>query len=168
MKQRLKENTCLAVFCGVLCGFAGYVILLFLDPEGALAAAFFGAAIFTLLLWIFLFFCRRSMDKKYAKEEMSLGASFEAAFPCKINGNFDLGREVRNGNVYFGKAGVLLLSLDKKPHIRMHIPAAQIDRLECDDMHMRIYTKDEKTLLIKSADVRQTMRMLMDMGMLAQ
>jgi len=71
----------------------------------------------------------------------------------KVNGNFDLEKGVRNGNIYFCETGICVASVEAKPYYFVEVPISDIDRYEFEDVKMEIYLVDGRRASITTADI---------------
>ncbi len=91
--QANKHIAFLALFSGLLFGIFTLMICCFIIPGDAMLISLFSGCSFSLLLYLYLIFYRNCLNKKYDKAEKDI---LSPVF-YKTNGNFNLGRKVRNG-----------------------------------------------------------------------
>lgn len=101
-------------------------------------------------------------EKKTNKMYLKLEKEIISAVFYKANGNFNLGKSVRNGNIYFCENGIIFASFDQKPFAVEEVLLPFIERYEFDDIHMNIYTKDERKFFITTADAKEVLKVLKD------
>lgn len=152
----MKVKFCLSVICGIMFAVPFYFVFLLVLPEEAFVSALMCGLIFTILLFPVLIFEGKRVDKKYAIFEKEI----QSAIFYKANGNFNLGKKVRNGNIYFCEEGIVFASLDGKPLAVEEILLPLIEKYEFDDFHMNIYTKDERKFLITTSQAKEILEIL--------
>ena len=99
----------LSVFWGAFFGIMTFLICIFILPEEALGLSLMTGVLFALFLFPALIYDEKKT--KYLKLEKEI---ISAVF-YKANGNFNLGKSVRNGNIYFCENGIIFASFDQKP-----------------------------------------------------
>ena len=154
----MKTKILLSLFLGVLLGITTFLICIFIFPEEALACALMAGIMFAILLLPVLIYEEKRINKKYLKLEKEIASDVF----YKANGNFNLGKSVRNGNIYFCKNGILFVSYDRKPFAVEGVFSSSIEKYEFDDLHMNIYTKDERKFLITTSDAKEVLKILKD------
>lgn len=154
----MKAKIFLSVFCGALFGIMTFLICIFILPEEALGLALMTGVLFALFLFPVLIYDEKKTNKKYLKLEKEI----TSAIFYKANGNFNLGKSVRNGNIYFCENGIIFASFDQKPFAVEEVLLPLIEKYEFDDFHMNIYTKDERKFLITTADAKEVLEILRD------
>ena len=152
----MKVKIFISVFCGVLFGSMTFWICIFILPEEALGLALITGVLFALFLLPMLIYDEKKTNKKYLKLEKEISS---VVF-YKANGNFKLGKSVRNGNIYFCENGIIFASFDQKPFAVEEVLLPFIEKYEFDNTHMNIYTKDERKYLITTADVKAVLKIL--------
>lgn len=146
----------LSLFLGVFSAIIVFVICLFLLPEIALLMAVFSAAFVMLLMHIVLTVSEEHANKKYAAAEKQI----KSPILYKVNGNFNLGYKIKNGNIYFCEAGIVFISLDEKPYAYDEVLKTDIDGFEFDNIHLNIYTKDGRVYSLTIPNVDGILREL--------
>lgn len=152
----MKAKIFLSVFCGALFGIMTFLICIFILPEEALGLALMTGVLFALFLLPVLIYDEKKPNKKYLKLEKEISS---VVF-YKANGDFNLGKSVRNGNIYFCENGIIFASFDQKPFAVEEVLLPFIEKYEFDDIHMNIYTKDERKFLITTADAKEVLKIL--------
>lgn len=154
----MKTEIFLSLFCGIFVGIITFLIFIFISSEEAFMTALMAGVLFTLLLFPAIMYERRRADKKYSKLEKE----FTSTIFYKANGNFDLGKTVRNGNIYFCENGIVFASLDQKPFAVEEILLPFIEKYEFDDFHVNIYAKDGRKFLIATIQAKEIVKILKD------
>ena len=152
----MKKKILLSLFLGVLFGITTFLICIFIFPEEALAWALMAGIMFVILLLPVLIYEEKRINKKYLKLEKEIAADVF----YKANGNFDVGKSVRNGNIYFCKNGILFASYDQKPFVVEGVFLSSVEKYEFDDIHMNIYTKDKRRFLITTPNAKEVLKVL--------
>lgn len=156
----MKKFLLLPTIMGVCFGIIAYFILKPIDNYAFLLAI--AAALITfLLLFLFLIFETKRLDKKYSE--------FETKYPFhifhKTNGNFQLENGiVKNGNIYFSDKGIVCVSLDGKPYTYDEILLQNILRIQTDGLHLQIRTNDSRVYVITMPDAKEVLDMLIEKG----
>ena len=65
-------------------------------------------------------------------------------------------------NIYFCENGIIFASFDAKPFAVEEVLLPFIEKYEFDDIHMNIYTKDERKFLITTTDAKEILKVLKD------
>ncbi len=153
----MKAKALLSATTGFFFGWFTYFVLQYLEMEDALLISVFGGLLFYILLFIFLLVYGKIMDKKYAEFEKEINSPIF----YKTNGNFNLGNgKVKNGNIYFCEAGIVCLCLDEKPYTLDEILLQDVDHYQFDDIHLNIFTKDERVFVITLSDAKNVIKTL--------
>ena len=153
----MKAKALLSATTGFFFGLFTYLVLQYLEMEDALLISVFGGLLFYLLLFIFFLVYGKMMDKKYAEFEKEITSPIF----YKTNGNFNLGNgKVKNGNIYFCEAGIVCLCLDEKPYTLDEILLQDVDHYQFDDIHLNIFTKDERVFVITLSDAKNVIKAL--------
>ncbi|MDD6915695.1 MAG: hypothetical protein PUJ07_05430 [Eubacteriales bacterium] len=153
----MKAKALLSATTGFFFGLFTYLVLQYLEMEDALLISVFGGLLFYLLLFIFFLVYGKMMDKKYAEFEKEITSPIF----YKTNGNFNLGNgKVKNGNIYFCEAGIVCLCLDEKPYTLDEILLQDVDHYQFDDIHLNIFTKDERVFVITLSDAKNVIKTL--------
>lgn len=157
----MKAKVFLSVFCGVLFGLMGWIILLVLGIDQAFLLALIAALLFGCMLFPFLIIYEKVMSKRYAQIESKLTSPVF----FRTNGNFHLeGGKLRNGNIYFCEAGIVFACLEDKPFALEEIPLESIDRYTYTPTQLMIYTKDGKLFQITLPKADEIIDLLMRKG----
>ncbi len=153
----MKAKALLSAITGFFFGLITYFLLQYLQMDDALLISGLGGFLFYILLFAFLLFYGKIMDKKYAEFEKEITSPVF----YKTNGNFNLGNgKVKNGNVYFCEAGIVCLCLDEKPYTLDEILLQDVDRYQFDDIHLNIFTKDGRLFVITLPDAKNVIKTL--------
>lgn len=146
----MKGNVFLSVFSGILFAVICYICCdAFPTFSNHLEISAFSGVLFALLLFPCLLLIRKREERKYAEIEKQISSPVF----YKTNGNFDLGQKVRNGNIYFCEAGIVLVSLDTSPSIVEKLPISDIERYTFESVRLTIQTKDGRMYCISAADI---------------
>lgn len=161
----MKAKAVLSAITGLFFGLTTYFVLRYIEESDAFLFAVIGGLFFYLVLFVFLIMHEKTMDKKYAEfEKKILSPVFH-----KTNGNFKLHNgKNKNANIYFCEDGIALISLDEKPYIMEEIQKSNIYRIQCDDIHFNINTRDEKFYIIKMPDAKEVFRKLKERDWIVQ
>ena len=153
----MKAKILLSAITGFFFGLITYFLLQYSETDDALLISVFGGLLFYLLLFIFFLVYGKMMDKKYAEFEKEITSPIF----YKTNGNFNLGNgKVKNGNIYFCEAGIVCLCLDEKPYTLDEILLQDVDHYQFDDIHLNIFTKDERVFVITLSDAKNVIKAL--------
>ena len=141
----MKARVLLSAFGGFFLGLIGYLVLLLLDIDQPFQLAVICGLLFALLLFLVLLVYQNIMDKRYAQFEREITSPIF----YKTNGNFSLGNgKVKNGNIYFCKAGIVCVCLDDKPYSLDEILLQDIERYQFDNIHLNIFAKDGRVFAL--------------------
>lgn len=161
----MKAKAILSAIMGFFFGLITYFVLRYLEETDALLFALIGGLFFYLVLFIFLIIHEKVMNKKYAEFEKKILSPFFH----KTNGNFKLHNgKIKNANIYFCEEVIALISLDEKPYIMEEIQKSNIYKIQCDDIHFNINTRDEKFYIIKMPDAKEVFRKLKERDWIVQ
>ena len=153
----MKSKVVLSAITGFFFGLFTYFLLHYLRIDNALLISVFAGFLFYIILFVFLLIYGKITDKKYAKFEKDITSPVF----YKTNGNFNLGNgKVKNGDIYFCEAGIVCLCLDEKPYTLDEISLPDIDYYQFDDMHLNIFTKDERLFVITLPDTKNVIAKL--------
>ena len=148
------------ILCAMIAGpfaLCTYLICSFLSPENALLLAVLAGALMTLGCFTYFLIFEKRMAKSYARAERRIPSPVF----YRTVGNFDLGRRgIRNGNIYFCEDGIMLLSLDTKPHLAEWVPKSEILSYESDIIHLTIRRRDGGVYLIAIPDAQRLTQIL--------
>lgn len=157
----MNSKVLLSVFCGVLFGLIGWIVLLVLGIDQAFLLALTAALLFGCMLFPYLVIHEKVMAKRYAQIESKLTSPVF----YKTNGNFHLdGGKVKNGNIYFCEAGIVFAFLEDKPYALEEIPLESIDRYSYTPTQLMIYTKDGRLFQITLPKADEIIDLLMRKG----
>ena len=142
---------------GIFFGVSLHSLYKFMGIEISLFLTVFSMAGFSMLSCLFFILYKKVMDKRYDK--------IEAEIPCpvfyKTNGNFDLGGgKIKNGNIYFCEAGIICVSMEKKPYTLDEILIQDIHKISYDTIHLHLYTKDGRLFKITLPDASDVVELL--------
>ena len=153
----MKAKILLSAITGFFFGLITYFLLQYSETDDALLISVFGGLLFSLLLFILLLIYGKIVAKKYAEFEKEITSPVF----YKTNGNFCLGNgKVKNGNIYFCEAGIVCLCLDEKPYTLDEILLQDISHYQFDDIHLNIFTKDERLFVITLPDAKNVIQSL--------
>lgn len=113
-----------------------------------------------VILYFYLLIHNRYMEKRYTELEKNISVSIY----LKINGNFNLGKKVKNGNIYFCEGGIVFASMDEKPYGVEPLDLKDILKYEIDTVHLNIHTKDERVYVITTPDAQAVLNTLKEKG----
>lgn len=156
----MKTQISLSGLMGVLFAGSCYVILQILQWEDAFSLSLLAGILFGGLLFVFLFIHKKYNTKKYAQAEKEI----DDTVLFTANGNFQLDRDVRNGNIYFCKDKIYFISLDKKPHITEMVFRNEVLAILTVDTQILIQKNDGAVYHIKGVDVKEADRYLQSWG----
>ncbi len=159
--MKAKLNIFLSVFCGILVAAPAFVItLLFNSVEMALLSAVLFGAMFALCISIFFGIYMHRVDKKYAEAEKFI----KSQIFFKTNGNFDIGKGILNGNIYFCDDGIVFISLNKKAAITEAIALCNIERYDFSFPRMTVYCNDGCICTVMIAELDRARQVLIEKG----
>ena len=131
----MKAKLVLSAITGFLFALITYFLLQYLEIQDAFWISVFAGLLFYILLLSFLLIYEKITDKKYAEFEKEITSPVF----YKTNGNFNLGNgKVKNGNIYFCRAGIVCVCLDEKPYTLDEILIQDIDSYEFGDTCMSV------------------------------
>ena len=149
MDKRLKDDIQISLGGAALFGFAVYLIMLRINKNlwylSIVAAVAMAAIIIGFLLGY-----NRFVTKRYARaiEAVGLPVQFQTM------GNFSTELGKRTGNIYFCGDRIVLISLDKKPHMTIEVLLSDVESIEIPrTVQMDIQLKDGNYQTIHSVDV---------------
>ncbi len=149
MDKRLKDDIQISLGGGALFGFAIYLIMLRVNKDLWYLSIIAGVALAAILIGYQLGFNHFEV-KRYAKAIKTLG--YPVLFETIGNFHTELGK--RTGHIYFCGDRIVLISLDKKPHMTIEIPASEVKSYEMPRVvQLNIYMKDGNYHTIHTADV---------------
>ena len=153
----MKGKVFLSAFAGFLFGLMGYFVLRLFDVDQPFQLAVISGLLFALLLLPVLVINGNIMDKRYAKFEKNITSPIF----YKTNGNFILDNgKVKNGNIYFCEAGIVCVCLDEKPYSLDEILLQDIERYQCDNIHLNIFAKDGREFVLTTPDAANIIKVL--------
>ena len=142
---------------GIFFGVSLHSLFKFMGIEIGLFLTVFSMAGISILSCLFFILYKKVMDRRYARIEA------EIPYPVfyKTNGNFDLGGgRIKNGNVYFCEAGIICVSMEKKPYTLDEILIQDIYKISYDTIHLHIHTKDGRLFKITLPDASDVVELL--------
>ena len=156
----MKTKISLSGFIGILFAGSCYVLLRIFQWENAFALSFFAGLLFGGLLLGFLLVHEKYSAKKYAQAEKII----DDTVLFTVNGNFQLDKDVRNGNIYFCEDKIYFISLDKKPYITEAVFRDDVCAILTADMQILIQKNDGAVYYIKTADAKELDKYLQSWG----
>lgn len=157
----MRRIAFVSVFSAFLYAVAAYFIIFLFDKDIAFPLSVISGSLFYILLFLYMFFHFKRLDKKYKEIEQKISLPIWYRMNCSIqtpNG-------VRNSNVYFTDGGIVFVSLDKKPYAIEEIAITEIERYESDNStQLVIYVKDGRTFLIMSGELKELFTVLREHG----
>lgn len=161
----MKAKAILSAITGFFFGLITYFVLQYLEETDAFLFAVISGLFFYIVLFIFLIIHEKVMHKKYAEFEKEITSPVF----YKTNGNFKLHNgKIKNANIYFCENGIVLISLDEKPYVMEEIERSNIYRIQCDDIHFNINTRDGKFYIIKMPDAKVVFEKLKERDWIVQ
>ena len=154
----MKTKILLSLFLGIFFGITTFFICIFILPEEALELGLMAGVMFALFLFPIFIYEEKRINKKYLELEKQI---VSPVF-YKTKGLFYMEKSVRGGNIYFCENGIVFASLDQKPFAVEEVLFHFIEKYEFDDLHMNIYTKDERKFLITTSDAKEVLKILKD------
>lgn len=156
----MKAEVFLSAAFGISFAAVAFLMCRIWCPEDALMLAVFsGLATYRSLL-IYLLIRRRITARRYREAEKAI---VSPVF-YQTNGNFNLGKTMKNANIYFCEGGIVLLSLDEKPYAMEVLKVSDILRYECEAARLKIFTADNRLYVITAPDVQTIIRKLKEKG----
>ena len=153
----MKAKAILSATISFFFALITYFILLFLLPQDALLISVLVGLSYYIMLLVAFIISGKIMDKKYTEFEKQITSPVF----CKTNGNFNLGNgKIKNGNIYFCEAGIVCVSLDKKPYTLDEISLQNIEQYYFDDIHLNILTTDGRLFAITIPDIKNVINIL--------
>lgn len=119
-----------------------------------------------ILFAILLFFAIEIILKRDAKRYKMAEEMITVPIWHRLSGNITTPNGVRNARIYFTIAGIVFISLDKKPYLAEELHLSMIDSYEVDDTKtvLIIRTTDERLYAIRSAEVKDLLPRLAEHG----
>ncbi len=155
----VKVKAGLSAVLGFFFGLITYLLLSYLELDGAFKIGVICGIGFYLALLIFLYVYEEKMNKKYAEFEKDITSPIF----YNTNGNFNLGNgKIKNGNIYFCENGIVCVCLEEKPYTLDEILLQDIDRYQYDNVHLNIYTKDGRVFVVTVPDVAKIIEILQE------
>lgn len=152
----MKSKWIASAAFGIPFGAAMYLAYRWMGVNIGFGLTVFAMAFATILCYGITGAYLYHLDKRYAEIEKQIPYSIF----YKTNGNFDLGCKIRNGNIYFCKAGIVCVSLDEKPYSLDEILVQDIERMRFDKIHLHIFTKDGRSFRITLPDAEKIVELL--------
>lgn len=153
----MKGKVILSSFTAILFGGVGYIVLLFLNVPNAFLMAVLSGLLMYVLLFVFMIFYEKFMNKRYEKIEKEITSPIF----FKANGNFNLGTgKIKNGNIYFCEAGIVCVCLEEKPYSLDEILLQDISGIQYDNIHFNIFTNDGRIFLITIPNAEEVIKAL--------
>lgn len=153
----MKAKIYLTAITAILFGLISFFVLSLFNVKNGILLSVAAGLIWYLLLYPYLIFYEKMMDKKYAEIEKKITSPIF----YKTNTNFDLGRGgIKNGNLYFCEDGIVCVCVEAKPYIFQQIPLHSVERYQFDDIHLNIFTKDGRVLVATACNVSEIIKIL--------
>ena len=148
MDKKLKDDIQISIGAGVLFGFAVYLIMLRLNASLWYISILAGLGLAAILVTFLL--CQNKFGtQRYAKAMAELG--YEVKFQCVGNFISEYGR--KTGNIYYCGEHIVLLGLDRKPHVTTVISRDEVDSYSMPRLvQLDIHLKDGSTQTIHTGD----------------
>ena len=149
MDKKLKDDIQISIGAGALFGFAIYLIMLRVN-EGLWYLSILAGVGLAGILVIFLLCQNKFGAQRYAKAMAELG--YEVKFQCV--GNFISEYGKKTGNIYYCGEHIVLLGLDRKPHVTTVIHRDDVDSYSMPRVvQLDIHLKDGTTQTIHTGEV---------------
>ena len=149
MSKRLKDDLQVSLIFSAVFGFAVYLILLRTKPDLWWLCFVAGGGLFAILAF-YLIGYNYFVVKRYADAIAATGAN--VSFQTQGNFMTELGK--RTGNIYFCDDRIILISLDKRPHMTAEILASDAVSFTVPrTVELNIQMKDGSQKTIHSAEV---------------
>ena len=149
MSKRLKDDLQISLIFSAVFGLAIYLIMLRVNPEMWWLCFAAGGGLFAILAFYLLGY-NRFVVKRYADAIAATGA--KVSFQTQGNFMTELGK--RTGNIYFCDDRIILISLDKRPHMTIEILASDAVSFTMPrTVELNIQMKDGSQKTIHTADV---------------
>lgn len=149
MSKRLKDDLQISLIFSAVFGFAIYLIMLRVNPALWWLCFAAGGGLFAILAFYLLGY-NRFVVKRYADAISATGAT--PSFRTQGNFMTELGK--RTGFIYFCDDRIVLISLDKRPHMTIEILATDAVSFTMPrTVELNIQMKDGSQKTIHSAEV---------------
>lgn len=149
MSKRLKDDLQISLIFSAVFGFAIYLIMLRLNPALWWLCFAAGGGLFAIIAFYLLGY-NRFVVKRYADAIAATGAT--PSFRTQGNFMTELGK--RTGFIYFCDDRIILISLDKRPHMTIEILATDAVSFTMPrTVELNIQMKDGSQKTIHSAEV---------------
>jgi len=149
LSKQLKDDLLISMIFSTVFGFAIYLIMLRINPALWWLCFVAGGGLFALIA-IYLIGYNRLVTNRYAKAIDTTGAKVT----YQTQGNFmtELGK--RTGNIYFCEDRIVLISLNKRPHMTIEIMAEDVETFTIPrTVQLNLQMKDGSQKTIHSTDV---------------
>ena len=148
MDKKLKDDIQISIGAGALFGFAIYLIMLRINQAMWYLSIVAGVGLAGILV-VFLLCQNKFGAQKYQKAFAQFG--YEAKFQCVGNFMTEYGR--KTGQIYYCGEHIVLLGLDRKPHVTMDICRDDVDSYSMPRVvQLDIHMKDGSTQTIHTGD----------------
>lgn len=148
----MKSKLLISVFCGIFFGIGGYFVFVLFEIKPYLYNAVITGVCYAAMLMIVLMTSEIFYDRKFKKIEKGLNTPVL----FKALGNVNLKNDIRACRIWFCEDILVLISLDKKPHMAEGILKGTVTRCELEDITtLSVYTNDLKKYVISSAMAKQ-------------
>lgn len=149
MSKRLKDDLQISVIFSAVFGLAIYLIMLRVNPDLWWLCFVAGVGLFAVLAFYLLGY-NRFVVNRYAEAIEATGA--KVSFQTQGNFMTELGK--RTGYIYFCDDRIVLISLDKRPHMTIEILASDTVSFTMPrTVELNIQMKDGSQKTIHSAEV---------------
>ena len=149
MNKRLVDDLQISAFFSAIFGLAIYLIMQRINTSLWWLCFVAGGALFAIIAFYLLGY-NRFVVKRYADAIAATGA--EVAFQTQGNFMTELGK--RTGHIYFCDDRIVLISLDKRPHMTIEILAADAASFTTPrTVELNIQMKDGSQKTIHTVDV---------------
>lgn len=153
--SKMNAKIVLSAITSILFGLITYFVLSLFDTKGSFLLSVAAMLTFYLLLFPYLVFHEKRLDKKYVEIEKQITSPVF----YKTNANFDLGRgKIKNGNLYLCEEGIVCICVEAKPYIFQQIPLHNIKRFQFDDIHLNVFTNDDRVLVATACNMHEIVK----------
>lgn len=148
----MKVKLFLSVFVGILFACVSFSAIMFAsgDRVYSLKLAIISGILFALMFLAFWAVYEKIRGKRYAEAEKQI----TSPIIIKSNGNFNMGRKVRNANIYLCSDKIVFVSLDEKPYALEEIPLDNIGKCEAGNIDLNIFLKSGKAFSVCTIDAQ--------------
>lgn len=148
MDKKLKDDIQISIGAGALFGFAIYLIMLRINESLWYLSILAGVALAAILV-VFLLCQNKFGTQRYQKAIAAFG--YEVKFQCVGNFTSEYGK--KTGQIYYCGEHIVLLGLDRKPHVTIDISREDVDSYSMPRVvQLDIHLKDGSTQTIHTGD----------------